>query len=367
MAFPYELYTHPSDRTALDALKAIPGFTPLLKGFMNVWNEPQDRILNMSSRIRLGENQLAHVWRQLPPICEKLGIRVPDLYLEMNPLPNAYTSGDNNPYIVITSGLLDNLPEDLIGTVLAHECGHIACHHALYLTMGRVILSGAFGALGLVRFGGLLTVPLQVAFYYWMRCSEFSADRAAVLCDATPRRMQQVCMHLAGMGKAYSAESSMEAFIDQAREYRQMVDSSRWNKTLEFMLLSRATHPLMAVRALECSEWAASSTYLDLITGKLNAISTPALPEEAVPGPAEAPEPPDDKPGRPEGGTDLFGFLKQIPGGLFPQVFGQKEDPPAEPKSPESAEEQLAQYKALLDMGIITRQEYENKKKQLGL
>ena len=41
MSFDPERYTHPSDRAALKALQAIPGFSLLIKGFMNVWNERQ--------------------------------------------------------------------------------------------------------------------------------------------------------------------------------------------------------------------------------------------------------------------------------------------------------------------------------------
>ena len=150
MSFDPERYTHPSDRAALKALQAIPGFSLLIKGFMNIWNERQGKILNMSTRIKLGENQMRKYYDMLPPICEKLGIPVPDLYLEMNVNPNAYTYGDTAPFIVLTSGLLDTIPDELVPTVLAHECGHIACKHSLYLTMGRTVLSGASNVLGSV-------------------------------------------------------------------------------------------------------------------------------------------------------------------------------------------------------------------------
>ena len=141
MAIDSSYYVHESDKAALNALKAIPGFQQLMKALMKIWNERQFRILNMSGRIRISENQLPQYYNMLPPICEKLGIEVPDLYLELNVNPNAYTYGDTTPFIVITSGLLDTMPEELIPTVLAHECGHIACHHVLYSTMGRILLN----------------------------------------------------------------------------------------------------------------------------------------------------------------------------------------------------------------------------------
>ena len=305
MPFDSERYTHDSDRAALKALKALPGFSILAKGFMNVWNEPQEKILNMSTRIKLGENQMGKYYDMLPPICEKLGIEVPDLYVELNVNPNAYTYGDNAPFIVLTSGLLETIPDELIPTVLAHECGHIACHHSLYTTMGRTVLSGASTIMSyILKFGSLLSVPLQNAFYYWMRCSEFSADRAAVLCDGTPRKMQEVCMRLAGWNKGMIAEANIDAFLAQAVDYKDMINSSTWNKTLEFLILHSADHPLMAVRATECGEWAASDKYYRIFNG---------IPDPAEAEPAEAAEdtakPADEQ--EPGGDIfDLFGLLR---------------------------------------------------------
>lgn len=267
MAFDPALFAHESDRKALAALQKLPGFSRLTKAFMEKCGEQQQKILNMSTRIRLGKDQMPQYYNMLPPICAKLGIDVPELYIELNVTPNAYTYGDTNPFIVFTSGLVETIPEELIPTVLAHECGHIACEHALYQTMGRVVISGASALLdGLLGVGGLVSVPLQLAFYRWMRCSEFSADRAAVLCDGTPRKMQEVCMRLAGWDKDIE-DANLHAFMQQAEDYQDMIDDSKWNKALEFMVLSGSTHPLMAVRATQCGVWAQSEEYKNLISG----------------------------------------------------------------------------------------------------
>ncbi len=262
MAIDPELLLHPSDKAALRALKAIPGFSQLVRGYMGAINERQMRIINMSTNLRLGEDQMPEVYRLLYPICEKLGIRVPELYLEMDVVPNAYTYGDTDPFIVITSGLLDNLPKDLISAVLAHECGHIACHHTLYRTIGIMIMRG-FGRF-VTGLASLLTVPLQVAFAYWMRCSEFSADRAAVLCEGGPDSMVRVCFAFAGCGKDCLPEANLDAFLAQAADYKQMVADNKWNKAMEYILLSGKDHPLTAVRALECREWALSEQFFKI-------------------------------------------------------------------------------------------------------
>ena len=120
MALNHDLFIHESDRTALNALKAIPGFTQLLRGFMKIWNERQFKLLNLSTYVRADETQMAKYHDMLVPICKRLDIPVPELYVALNPYPNAYTSGDNEPFIVMTSGLINTVPEELLPTVLAH-------------------------------------------------------------------------------------------------------------------------------------------------------------------------------------------------------------------------------------------------------
>lgn len=254
-----KFYMHNSDKIALQSLQAIPGFTQLFKAFMKVWSEKQFRIQNMSTNLRISEKQLSRYYDMLPPICEKLGIEVPELYLKLDVVPNAYTAGDTKPFIVITSGLLETMPEELVPTVLAHECGHIACHHCLYTTMGQFILSEAVSMLGL---DGLAILPIQMAFSYWMRCSELSADRAAALCDGNADKIVEMCLRFAGFDKDIMGEINVDEFLNQAVEYQKMVDENRWDKTLEFMMLSSIDHPLNAVRAKECREWASTNRFV---------------------------------------------------------------------------------------------------------
>ncbi len=246
----------------MQALKAIPGFTSFLKGFMKVWDERVDHIVNLSSNLRVGENQLKEYYDMLPPICDKLGIAVPELYIQQDVEPNAYTWGDENPFIVMTSGLLDLLPEELIPSVLAHECGHIACHHALYTTMGNLILGGVHALPGLAS---MVTVPLQTAFYYWMRCSEFSADRASVAYTGSWEPMAKVCMYFAGYNQGPISDESLAAFMEQAGDYEQAARNSRWDHALEFVLQNGQDHPFVAVRASACKAWAESEQYAKTI------------------------------------------------------------------------------------------------------
>lgn len=259
-----DMYMHSSDRAALAALKAIPGFSQVVKAYMKIWNEQQFKLINMSTNLRLSENQLGKYYRMLPPICERLGIEIPELYLQLDVNPNAYTYGDTKPAIVMTSGLFETIPEELIPTVLAHECGHIACHHTLYHTIGRTILNGA-GSL-MSGLGNIAWFPLQAGFAYWMRCSEFSADRAATLYDGGSDKLIEMCMRFSGYDKDIMEEANPELFMQQAEEYKELVNNSTWNKTMEFIIFNGADHPINAVRAYECREWTNSDRFKNILS-----------------------------------------------------------------------------------------------------
>lgn len=263
MSIDSKLFLHDSDKAAMTALKIIPGFTQIMKAFMKVWNEQQFKIINMSTNLKLDEGQMKKYYDILPPICEKLGIDIPELYVTLDVNPNAYTYGDTNPFIVLTSGLFETIPDELIPTVIAHECGHIACHHTLYNTMGRLILNGASTFVS--GLGNIALYPIQLAFAYWMRCGEFSADRAAAICDGNSEKVIEMCMRFAGYDKDIMAEANVDLFMKQALEYREIVNGNAWNKSLEFILFQNLDHPLNAVRAYEGKEWTDTERFKNIM------------------------------------------------------------------------------------------------------
>lgn len=258
MAISSDFYMHDSDRMALQALKAVPGFSQVVKAIMSVWDEKLFYIENMSCNLRISENQMSKYHKMLAPICEKLGIDIPELYITLDVEANAYTAGDTKPFIVMTSGLIETMPDDLIATVLAHECGHIACHHCLYTTIGRFIRDETVKFL---KLDGIALLPIQAAYAYWKRCSELSADRAAAICEGTPDKVVEMCMRFAGYDKDIDADANVEEFLNQALEYQKLVNEGRLNKAMEFYMFFHVDHPLNAVRAYECNEWAKTKRF----------------------------------------------------------------------------------------------------------
>ena len=211
-------FIHPEDHAALENLKAIPLFAACLKSFMNIGTERSIQGLSMANKIRLGKHQLPAIHEPLPRICETLGIDEPELYLAMDPAPNAYTQGDTRLMITVTSGLIELLDEDETCAVLAHECGHIACRHVLYHTMAQMLAK-----YGPAIFGPLaaLSMPVQLGLFYWARRSELSADRAAALFMQGSSSVVETMIRLAGGPKSITANVSLDLYLEAGRCLRQ--------------------------------------------------------------------------------------------------------------------------------------------------
>ncbi len=264
-----EEFLHPTDKAALAALKKIPFFDKLCAKFVEIFNEHKSNIINMSSHIHITEEQIPRIYHMVESICKKLGIDMPDLYLRLDRTPNAEVGGNKNVYMIINSGILECFEDDKIYAILAHECGHIACKHVLYHTMGRIILSG--GERGLVALnipivGDLISTSLELAFFHWMRCSELSADRAAVVCCETASPVVESMMRLAGGTTHIDSEIRKDLFVAQSAEYKELTEESKVSKALEYVLTCGSTHPLLSVRAYQAQEWAQSEEYRKVIS-----------------------------------------------------------------------------------------------------
>lgn len=228
-----------------------------------MWHEKKGFIENMSGNIKLSANQMPEIYSLLLPVCEKLGIDIPDLYVTLDRDVNAYTLGDTEPFIVLTSGLLESLTKEEIQIVIAHECGHILCHHTLYKAMSNMIISsGGIFFSGLI---GTLTLPLLAAIKYWDRCSEFSADRVSAFFAGGSNRVSDVMFRLAGATRNLGFKVSKEEFLKQSEEYKDYIDTSKVNKGIElYMYALSNSHPLLAYRAYEITSWCNSEEFFNI-------------------------------------------------------------------------------------------------------
>lgn len=73
-------------------------------------------------------SQAEHViFGSVQEIAQRLGITMPEVWVYHSPDPNAFATGPskNNSMVAVSTGLLQNLKEDEVKAVLAHEMGHV--------------------------------------------------------------------------------------------------------------------------------------------------------------------------------------------------------------------------------------------------
>lgn len=249
-------FIHPEDAAALRQMESIPGFAALVKKVLAIGIENLQYGVNMASSIRLSEKQLPQLYKHLPPICQRLGIPEPEFYLQMNPVPNAWTSGDTRIYITVTSSLVEMMSDEELDAIIAHECGHILCRHVLYHTVAQWISSG-LANLGIL---GTLATPVQFAMLYWYRKSELSADRAASIVTS-PEVVASTMARLSGGPQSLTSQIDLQEWALQADEYDKIQNNGLWNKTLQLAVIAGLDHPFSAVRVREIQKWGDSEQY----------------------------------------------------------------------------------------------------------
>ncbi|MDO5565052.1 MAG: M48 family metallopeptidase [Planctomycetia bacterium] len=249
------MFIHPEDMSAMNALKAVPGFEGLVRKVMAGTIEKMFYGECLGTNIKLGPSQLPEFYQLLPPVCEKFNIPVPPLFLEMSPIPNAYTYGDKVPFIVMSSGLLEYMSKEEVQIVLAHECGHIVCHHSLYTMMSVII------GYGLSWIPTSLTELLKLPIYRWRRMSEFSADRAGAVFAGNAQKYLDIIIRLSGGKSEFTKRVNTAAYQEQVNEYDAILNDTAVESAMQSYLLLWSTHPFASMRSREILNWTKGATF----------------------------------------------------------------------------------------------------------
>ena len=256
-------FRHPLDLEATNTLKQLPGLDLIVRQLLGQLGEQFFMLENLASSVQVGENQLPHLHQLLVDACETLDLEVPQLYVRQHPMPNAYTFAmrGKQPFVVMHTSLIDLLTDEEVKAVIGHELGHLKCEHGVYLTLANLIVlaAGQISPLGTVFAQGLQAQMLE-----WLRCAEFTCDRAALLATQDPRVVASVLMKLAGGSPTLAPKLNVDAFLAQARAYDDL-SSSELGQMFKQAQTAQLSHPVPVLRAREIDRWASSKDYESLL------------------------------------------------------------------------------------------------------
>jgi Zn-dependent protease with chaperone function len=250
-----EEFRHPNDARATDTLKRIPGLDKALAKILEYGLERLYYVDNVASNLRVTPKMFGRLHRSLSWATRILDVPEPEMYVMVDPVPNAFTYGHTKPFITLTSGLVDMLSDEELFFVIGHEVGHIKAGHVLYGTMARNIVAVVdFIGQATLGLGALLGQGLVVALYEWYRSAELTADRAALLCVQDIEPARATFMKLAGGTTRLAGEMDRDEFMRQVAEYED-VDRSSLDKAYKVLLTLYRTHPFAMQRANALNSW----------------------------------------------------------------------------------------------------------------
>ncbi|HUE83565.1 MAG TPA: M48 family metallopeptidase [Pyrinomonadaceae bacterium] len=260
-------YIHPADSRALAALRAIPGIDSALKKMLAVTGESAIRVIFTASAVKVTPQQCPDLYAKLQVACTTLGVDMPDLFVQQNPVVNAFTGGVERPVIVLYSSLLERLTDEEVLAVVAHEVGHIHAEHVLYLTAARLIEFLAKTAVMASPLAAIvkemLTLTMRSALLAWARRAELSCDRAALLvtqdADVIGRTMMKLC------GGTFASKVDYEQFLAQARDFQKNYDEKALDRFWADVITSGMSHPFPIWRVSEILKWVESGEYRQLM------------------------------------------------------------------------------------------------------
>jgi Zn-dependent protease with chaperone function len=158
---------------------------------------------------------------------------------------NAYTFGLTAPKVVVLyAPLLKIMDADEVRFIVGHEMGHVR--------LGHTWLNSLVGGMAGVPSPFFAAVLLALAFRWWNRACEFSADRAGLLACGKPQKAISALVRL-----TTGTASRTSGALDQALQHVEAEDDNLANVLGEAL----ATHPMTVRRIAELRRFAASEEY----------------------------------------------------------------------------------------------------------
>ena len=119
-------YEHPDDTRALKVLKNIPLMGRLMKQVYKNWHNLNYEVVLTANSVKVTEKHFSQTYEIFKECAQILDLeKIPKFYITQDPDINAYTTGTEDTFLVISSGLIDLMADEELAFIIGHEMGHI--------------------------------------------------------------------------------------------------------------------------------------------------------------------------------------------------------------------------------------------------
>ena len=202
----------------------------------------------MQSAQRVTKNTATDLEPLIEICAQRLQVEPVQVFVLPSRTRNAYTFGMDSPKaIVLYSALLQLMDRDELQFIVGHEMGHIC--------LGHTWLNTLVGGMSGIPSNITSAILMNLAFLWWNRSCEYSADRAGMLACGKPHKAISALIKLEAGGSVRDQET-----LSRAIQRIEAEDDDILNNIGEAL----ATHPMIVRRIEEIRKYATSTEYRKL-------------------------------------------------------------------------------------------------------
>jgi Zn-dependent protease with chaperone function len=259
---------------------------PLVKSLLGLGGNFFDarelaRLANQS--IKINEQQRAVKIMEMVKECSQtLGVDPPPVFIQGSAVPNAYVTNLTHPHVlVLTSGLIEIYQDEPaeLKFIIGHELGHLKAQHIRTHLVGRMLQIAMLGRTqpeaGSVK--DLVAIATAGILMHWYRESEYSADRAGLLCVQGDLKVaQQSLLRLLHQTRQTNKMMNEEEKIFSAplaKEDQTELRNRPFVHIFSFVTEFQSTHPFVPQRCEQLAQWRGSAEFEE-ITSRADASKT---------------------------------------------------------------------------------------------
>jgi Zn-dependent protease with chaperone function len=262
----YKAFAYEGDETALETLKAVPGFGMVAQWLIDNLYEEYVHLDQLYNCCRVNEQNYPSIYGVMRTACEILDAPVPEVFIRYSPVYNACTSGVDRVFVELNSALVDDYDEQELLVIVGHEMGHVKANHVKYKMVADFIVKFLPILSQIVPFNlNVLIQPLLLALFEWSRRAELTCDRAGLLCAQHPATALGALSKFSGRVNKYPTEFSQIVLNAQAAEVAE--SKHKIVRLLLFLDNMQRTHPYSAYRAKMLKDWVDGGNFQKILGG----------------------------------------------------------------------------------------------------